>query len=130
MGRLTAAPGRLQPAPRAVAPVQRDSARERGYGTRWERESLAFRHRHPLCLGCEAVGRVAATRLTDHVIPHTHGSPRFWDQDWWQPACKWHHDVVKQALERRFDAGEIGADDLWLDSAVAVAATWKERPEG
>ncbi len=80
MGRLTAARGRLEPAPLVVAPIQRDSARERGYGTRWERESGAFRVRHPLCLGCEAVGRTAATRITDHVIPHTHGSPRFWDQ--------------------------------------------------
>ena len=25
---------------------------------------------HPLCLGCEAIGRVSATDVTDHVEPH------------------------------------------------------------
>ncbi len=96
MGRLTAVRGRLTPAPSpASGGVSRRSAGARGYTVRWERKSKAFRRRHPLCRGCEAAGRVEATTVTDHVIPHTHGSPRFWDQDWWQPACKWHHDVVK-----------------------------------
>lgn len=95
MGRLTAVRGRLTPAPStASGGAPGLSASARGYGVRWESELRAFRRRHLLCLGCEAAGRVEATTVSDHVISHTHGSPRFWDQDWWQPACKWHHNVA------------------------------------
>jgi 5-methylcytosine-specific restriction endonuclease McrA len=102
---------------------RRGSARERGYDARWDRASLGFRQRNPLCLGCSAVGRTASTSVTDHVIPHRGDMAIFWDREQWQPACDWHHSVVKQQLEQKFDCGEIGADALWLNSPQAITLT-------
>ncbi|WP_234891808.1 hypothetical protein [Sinorhizobium meliloti] len=38
----------------------------------------------------------------------------------WQSSCKWHHDSVKQRLEKLYASGNIRLGDLWLNSAVAV----------
>jgi 5-methylcytosine-specific restriction endonuclease McrA len=103
--------------------ANRKSARERGYGPRWDRASAGFKRAHPLCLGCEAIGRYVATAVTDHVEPHKGDMAKFWNAVMWQPACKWHHDVVKQQLEQRFARNEVAVDDLRLDSAVAVRLT-------
>jgi hypothetical protein len=43
-----------------------------------------------------------------------------WDQSNWQPACAWHHDVVKQQLELRYTDGKACASDLRLDSRLAI----------
>jgi hypothetical protein len=126
-GRLAAAPSALAKAPTiAVAAMERPSARARGYTSKWDKASLAFLAVHPLCRGCEAVGRTEAATLTDHVVPHRGDMARFWDRAWWQASCEWHHNVVKKILEAMFDAGTIGCDDLWLDSATAVAIARRE----
>jgi hypothetical protein len=44
---------------------------------------------------------------------------RFWDRSMWQPACAWHHDVIKQKLERLWRQGGIKLTDLWLNSDLA-----------
>jgi 5-methylcytosine-specific restriction protein A len=64
---------------------------------------------------------VAATQATDHVIPPKGDMVLFWDADNWQPACGWHHDVVKQRLELAYGRGDIDASALRLDSPQAVA---------
>lgn len=131
MGKLSGAPSLLGGAPKQVAaPPDRSSARERGYTAQWDRETKRFLRANPLCRGCQAVGRTEAAVLTDHVIPHTRGTQAFWERRWWQASCRWHHDVVKQILEREFDAGRISADDLWLDSDRAVALTLREAAKG
>ena len=76
------------------------------------------------------MGHVTATKATDHIIPHRGDQVLFWDPDNRQPACAWHHSVVKQVLERRFERGEVTQDDLRLDSAVAVATAYKLREGG
>ncbi len=102
---------------------QRGSARERGYNVRWEKARLTFLARAPLCIGCEAVGRIEPARIVDHVVPHDGDSERFWDTSMWQGCCKWHHDVVKQRLEDRYARGQLTAADLWLTSEAAIALT-------
>lgn len=69
---------------------------QRGYNTRWQRESTTFLREKliesPWCRICK---REPAS-LTDHIIPpSTAGEPTderyqalFWDQTNWQPACK------------------------------------------
>lgn len=83
---------------------------------RWKRE-------HPLCLGCKAVGRITATAVTDHTVPHKGDHALLVDEANWQPACRPHHDIVKQRLEALFKAGSIGRSDLRLDSAKAIELT-------
>jgi 5-methylcytosine-specific restriction endonuclease McrA len=83
----------------------------------------SFKLSHPLCLGCQAVGRVTATEVTDHTIPAKGDVALLWNSANFQPACRWHHDVVKQKLEAQFAAGEINVEDLRLDSPRAIALT-------
>lgn len=130
MARLTAARFGLAapPRPSAVEPPPRTSARARGYNAQWDRASRLFLRAHPLCRGCEAAGRVEPSTLTDHVIPHRGDMVRFWDRAWWQASCTWCHNVVKQILELRFEAGELVAADLWLDSPTALAVRAREQP--
>jgi 5-methylcytosine-specific restriction protein A len=94
---------------------------------RWRTERRLFLSERPLCLGCEAVGVVAPAEVVDHIVPHQGNEVIFWDRSRWQSCCKWHHDAVKQTLELRFAKGAIGAADLRLDSAIAVAATKRAR---
>ena len=103
--------------------VRRGSARDRGYDARWDAEAARERVRMPLCLGCEAVGRVTATELIDHVVPHKGDKALFWDKNNRQPACRPHHDIVKQRLEQLFARGKVSAAELKLDSETAKALT-------
>lgn len=41
----------------------------------------------------------------------------------WQPACRPHHDVVKQRLEDLFAQGKANENDLRLDSAMSIKLT-------
>lgn len=66
---------------------------------------------------------VKVTEVTDHIIPHKGDEQLFWDADNWQPCCRWHHDVVKKKLERLYEAGEIEASALRLDSNFAMQIT-------
>ena len=110
----------------------RGSASERGYNHRWAKARLTFLARSPICIGCEAIGRIEAATIVDHVDPH-HGDPeKFWDTGMWQPCCKWHHDSIKQSLERMYAAGRIPMPELWLTSETAkrLSRGWADRAEG
>ncbi|MER9586540.1 HNH endonuclease [Mesorhizobium sp. M0276] len=78
----------------------RPSARERGYDSKWEKESKAFlalpQHRHCAC-GC---GRLAD--MVDHIKPHRGDKRLFWDRVNWQPmAASPCHSSRKQRQERQ-----------------------------
>lgn len=108
--------------------ADRGSARERGYSAKWDKASKGFLAKHVLCLACAAAGIDEVARVTDHIVPHRGDMTLFWDRNNWQSCCRWHHDVVKQRLEREFEAGRISADDLSLTSrrALAFAARLRE----
>lgn len=66
------------------------------------------------------MGRVEPATIVDHVNPH-HGDPdKFWDTSMWQSCCKWHHDSIKQTLERMYAAGRLPLSELWLTSETAL----------
>ena len=105
---------------------QRGNERERGY-TKTLRNAMAiFKRSYPLCLGCEAVGWVAPTEVTDHIIPAKGDYVLLWDQGNWQPACRWHHDSIKQQLEIMFVNGKATAADLHLNSPRAIEMTKRQ----
>lgn len=101
----------------------RGTAHQRGYTSRLRTAMTRFKADNPLCLGCKAVGRVTPTAVTDHITPARGDTALLWDMDNWQPACREHHDIVKQHLERMFDRGTVSNEALRLDSAVAVRLT-------
>lgn len=77
---------------------RRGSAHERGYTSRWQRARLSYLRQHPLCVMCQAEGRVTAATVVDHIIPHKGDQVLFWDVNNHQPLCKMHHDI-KTATE-------------------------------
>lgn len=107
---------------------RRGSARQRGYTSRWDKASKVYLARHPLCLGCRAVGVTRLARVTDHTVPHRGDDQLFWNSDNWQSCCAWHHDVVKQRLEAMFDDGSATVADLRLDSDLAKRLTRQLAP--
>lgn len=107
----------------------RGSARRRGYGTRWEKAAATFKQRNPRCLGCAAVGVTTRTDAVDHVEPHKGDQAKFWNSSMWQSACTWHHSVIKQQLERMYEAKEIAQSELWLNSATAQKLSRRQRPQ-
>lgn len=102
---------------------RRGTAHERGYTYRLRQRMDRWKRQHPLCLGCQAVGRLSATEVTDHIIPHGGDYDLLHDEANWQPGCRPHHDVVKQRLEGMYRAGTVTADDLRLDSKKAIELT-------
>lgn len=80
--------------------VERKSARERGYTTRWDKARKVWLDHHPLCAVCEREGRVTAAGEVDHIIPHEGDQALFWDQTNWQSICRNHH-IEKSAEESR-----------------------------
>lgn len=121
-------PKQFNPRPRAPGAadaheLDRGSARERGYSTRWDRAARAYRMRFPLCVGCRAIGLDAPADVVDHVIPHQGDQALFWNEGNWQSVCRWHHDVVKQSLEAAWRKGDLQAAELSLSSSSAMALT-------
>jgi len=68
------------------------SASDRGYGRRWRVARRQWLKRHPLCVLCEADGRVVAAEVVDHITPHRGNRDAFWNQENWQSLCKQCHD--------------------------------------
>lgn len=82
-----------------VAKPERQSAAARGYGHQWREARQVWLSQHPLCVFCEAVGRVTAASVVDHVIPHRGDARLFWDRGNWQSLCASCHSSTKQAQE-------------------------------
>lgn len=90
---------------RAELDRARGSAASRGYDARWRRASKAFLREHPLCVYCQAEGKVVASAVTDHIVPHRGDAGLFWDRTNWQALCKPCHDGKKQREERAAGVG-------------------------
>lgn len=101
--------------PRKERDQRRGSSCERGYDAWWQRQRAAHLMAHPLCVCCKANGVVRTARVVDHVVPHRGDEALFRDPANRQSLCDECHNTIKATLERRYDAGEIGASELRLD---------------
>lgn len=77
------------------------TAAQRGYGYKWQKAREGFLRSHPLCVMCEAEGRVTAATVVDHKTPHRGDKSLFWDKSNWQSLCATHHSRDKQREEAR-----------------------------
>jgi 5-methylcytosine-specific restriction protein A len=90
--------------PEHMRQERRELARNRpnpaamGYGHRWRKESRRFLRENPLCVLCRQAGRIRASEVTDHKIPHKGDMVVFWDRTNWQALC-WRCHSWKTALE-------------------------------
>ena len=67
---------------------QRGSSTKRGYGRRWQKARRYYFNRHPLCVHCEAAGKITVATDLDHITPHKGNMQVFWDSSNWQGLCK------------------------------------------
>ena len=85
-------PKRLKPGQSDAAQhMPRETAAQRGYDYRWQKVRAGWLRSHPLCVHCEAEGRVVAASEVDHIIPHKGDRALFWDNTNWQSLCHSHH---------------------------------------
>lgn len=71
---------------------ERESSSKRGYGYMWMIKREKYLETHPFCLECDKEGIREVATVVDHIIPHRGNQQLFWDQNNWQPLCKYHHD--------------------------------------
>ena len=100
----------------------RGTSASRGYDSRWRRARERHFAAYPLCVCCEAQGRVSPARILDHVIPHKGDSRLFWDPHNWQGLCDWCDRHIKTVIETMFEREEIEADELRLDRPLETVA--------
>lgn len=93
----------------------RPTAHQRGYTTAWQKASRTFLQLNPLCYYCELLGRIVAAVHTDHYDPAEPGTPAFWDEANWRPACAYHNS---------------GKRDTPGDQYVAALLASSEQPPG
>lgn len=60
----------------------RPKTAERGYGSKWQRESREWLKRHPTCVYCGA-----RSECVDHVQDHKGDQRLFWNRNNWAPCC-------------------------------------------
>jgi 5-methylcytosine-specific restriction endonuclease McrA len=72
---------------------------ERGYGYKWQQARIRHLQQQPLCVYCEANGRITAATVVDHKTPHRGDMNLFWDRANWQSLCSTCHSSVKQREE-------------------------------
>ncbi len=73
--------------------MARETAHQRGYTSRWQKARAGWLRSHPLCVHCQAEGRVRAANEVDHIVPHKGDSTLFWDNTNWQSLCKPCHSL-------------------------------------
>ena len=83
----------------------RGSSHERGYDSKWRRARKGYLAKHPLCVRCEAEGKLTPAAVVDHIEPHRGDKAKFWDSRNWQPLCKPHHDSKTASEDSAFAGG-------------------------
>ena len=68
--------------------ASRGSSTQRGYDYRWQQTRKGYLAKHPLCVHCQANGRVTAAAEIDHIIPIQIEPLRKYDRTNWQALCK------------------------------------------
>ena len=82
--------------------ARRGSAHERGYNVRWQKARVTYLSRNPLCVRCDAEGRIAAASVVDHIVPHKGDQDVFWDTSNWQSLCARCHNVKTSSEDGGF----------------------------
>ena len=101
----------------------RPGSSARGYGYRWQALRADYLRHHPLCVSCEAKGRVTAAREVDHIKPLAAGGSNAADN--LQALCKPCHSrktarTTHGTDQRGFDrhGNPLGRDHLWATGQI------------
>lgn len=67
--------------------IKKSSDKHKYWAQRWRRISARHLRHHPLCVMCDAVGRVEIAVHTDHIQPHKGSDELFYDTNNLQSLC-------------------------------------------
>jgi len=81
-------------------PDNRQTAAQRGYGSKWQKARAGYLAKHPLCAMCQQRGVIEPATVVDHIKPHRNDMKLFWDSTNWQALCSNCHSSHKQRLEK------------------------------
>ncbi|MFH6636532.1 HNH endonuclease [Streptococcus suis] len=76
------------------------STTAKGYNAQWNKARLRYLKVHPLCVQCNAKGRLTKATVVDHITPHRGDQELFWNQTNWQALCKSCHDRKTNTTDR------------------------------
>lgn len=96
--------------------MARPTARQRGYGTAWERARADHLRLHPWCAHCEREGGRARAVHVHHSVRHKGDPDIFWNRRLWVSLCEEHHNRDAQQVETRGYANRVGRDGVPTDA--------------
>jgi 5-methylcytosine-specific restriction protein A len=86
---------------------ERGTSASRGYSYRWTKYSLQYRKNHPLCVMCEAKGKLTLAECVDHIeAVEDKDDPKFWDASNHQSLCNTCHNIKSEAEGNRYNNKE------------------------
>lgn len=96
---------------RKQADNRRGSAAARGYDWAWSRLRASVLSRSPLCVMCQAQGRVTVANEVDHIVPIRLAPERRLDESNLQTLCKPCHSTKTAREDAGFgnDRGRVGS---------------------
>jgi len=94
--------------PKRAHDQRRGNSSQRGYGYKWQQARARFLQINPLCVMCEAEGRVKAATDVDHIIPHRGDTKLFWDESNYQSLCHSHHSEKTASEDSGFGNPRAG----------------------
>jgi 5-methylcytosine-specific restriction endonuclease McrA len=116
---------RRKPAVQEISKRQeRSSPRLRGYDSKWDRLSAAFRRRNPLCAWCDQIGRVTVADLVDHKMPVADGGPIYDETNLWS-VCLPHHGIKAEMENYARQRGELHKLRIWCDEPAERPARFR-----
>ncbi len=95
--------------------MTRLTARQRGYGSAWERARAEYLASRPWCAMCAEYGRRIPAVHVHHTVRHRGNAQVFWDRSKWQGLCEEHHNRDAQQVETRGYASRVRCDGLPVD---------------
>ena len=107
--RLSTLPARTQSVPQRLVGVAsatswragKSGSAARGYGYAWQQYRVGYLSRSPLCVMCQADGRITSATVVDHIVPHRGDERLFWDESNHQGLCAPCHSSRKAREEAR-----------------------------
>ncbi len=81
---------------------------------RWKQKRAELLITNPLCVMCNAQGKVTPATVADHIVPHRFDRHMFWQGEL-QALCHEHHASSKQREEANGYSSAIDKDGYPID---------------
>lgn len=105
--------------------MKRNNSFTHMYGTAWKKIRAHHLRQQPLCVTCQAEGKLTPANVVDHIQDHKGDFALFYTPGNLQSLCKRHHDIKTASTAGGFGnkqgkakvRSECGADGIPVDRA-------------